>query len=140
MNLFNEINLKEFELLKYISQNTKSPHVTCIIKILLQSDKIETPYYMDTEISLSYCMENHNKGIVHAMDVLKHHRMYNLTEEKFNEFKKTMKNFENTQEKTIKTEFTKNKQTIEIQTLNTSKLKYILEEYKELFEKIDQLA
>lgn len=63
MTLFSKINLKQFETLNYIVNNTDIAHITCIIKCIIQSDKLETPYYMDTEISLSHCVEMRKRGL-----------------------------------------------------------------------------
>lgn len=140
MTLFSKINLKQFETLNYIVNNTDIAHITCIIKCIIQSDKLETPYYMDTEISLSHCIENEEKGIVHAMDVFKHHRMYNLNEKTYIKLQKSMiDTFSNEHEKTLETDFSKNKQIIEIRTMNASKLKKILEKYETFFKQVDAL-
>lgn len=141
MKPFHKSNLKQFETLKYIIENTQEHHITCIINIMIQSDKIDTPYYMDTEIAITECTQTENKGIVHAMDVLKHHRMYNITEDKYREMKKIIdEKFKDADDKTITTNLTSTKDEIEIRTLNKSKLDKILTEYEELFKIIDDLA
>lgn len=141
MSIFNKMNLKQFETLKYITDNTDTPHITCIIKCMIQSDKIETPYYMDISVSVSYCVENHEKDIVHAMDVFNHHRMYNLTRAKHGQLKKLMKDtFMDVPAKTVKVNFSKNRQTVEIKTLNASKLKITLKEYETFFNAVDNLV
>lgn len=141
MQPFHKSNLKQFETLKYIIENTQEHHITCIINIMIQSDKIDTPYYMDTEIAITECTQTENKGIVHAMDVLKHHRMYNITEDKYREMKKIIdEKFKDADDKTVTTNLAPTKDEIEIRTLNKSKLDKILTEYEELFRIIDDLA
>lgn len=141
MSLFNKMNLKQFETLKYIADNADTPHVTCIIKCMIQSDKIETPYYMDISILVSHCVENHEKDIVHAMDVFNHHRMYNLTDKKHSQLKKLMiDTFMDVSTKTMNVDFSKNRQIVEIKTLNASKLKSTLNEYETFFKTIDNLV
>lgn len=47
--------------------------------------------------------------------------------------------FSNEHEKTLETDFSKNKQIIEIRTMNASKLKKILEKYETFFKQVDAL-
>ncbi|OED29888.1 hypothetical protein [Methanosphaera sp. WGK6] len=142
MNLFEKSDLIEFKTLKYIIDNTEEHHITCKINIMMQSDKIDTPYYMDTKIAITHCSETENKGIIHAMDVLSHHRMYNLTEEKYNEMKNIIEYSFSKKEQTkiLTVNMTDTKYEIEIRTLNKTKLDKILSQYKILFDKIDELA
>ena len=82
---------------------------------MLRRDKLEAPYYMNTKIRLSSCLDNGEKGLIHAMNILNHNRMYNLTEDKYNEIR-TM-----------------------IMSKNDEEFKNLYENYHELFEKIDNL-
>ena len=83
----NSANIKQFQLIKFINENCSDDHVISKISIVLRRDKIEAPYYMDTKIRMSSCMDRLDNGIIHAMDILNHNRMHNLTEEKYNEIK-----------------------------------------------------
>lgn len=42
---------------------------------------------MITKIKLSSCIDRPENGLIHAMDILNHHRKYNLTEDNYNEIK-----------------------------------------------------
>ena len=88
----NSANIKQFQLVKFINENSSDEHVISKISIILRRDKIEAPYYMLSKIRLSSCIDMEDNGIIHAMDILNHHRMYNLTEDKFNEIKSLINN------------------------------------------------
>ena len=81
----NTANFRQFQLIRYINENCDDEHVMSKISIVLRRDKIEAPYYMVTKIRLSTCVDAAQKGMIHAMDVLNHQRMYNLSREKYNE-------------------------------------------------------
>lgn len=83
----NNTNIKQFRLIKFINENCDDDHVISKMSIVLRRDKIEAPYYMITKIRLSTCIDRQENGLIHAMDTLNHQRMYNLTEEKYNEIK-----------------------------------------------------
>ena len=84
MNFMNDgANIKQFGMINYVNENSNDDHVISKISIVLRRDKIEAPYYMDTKIRMSSCIDMPENGIVHAMDIVNHHRMYNLTEEKY---------------------------------------------------------
>lgn len=140
MEFFNKVNLKQFETLKYITDNVQDDHIMCKIHCELRSDKIDTPFYLDTQISISHCTGTYNKGILHAMDVFKHHRMYNITEDKYNEIKKIIETTFTNEEEHIKTELTEKADTIKIEVLEVSDLQEILRKYQEFFNIIDELA
>lgn len=106
MELFNKVNLKQFKTLKYIIDNVQDDHIMCKINCQLRSDKIDAPYYLDTQISISHCTGTYNKGILHAMDVFNHHRMYNITENKYNEIKKIIESTFTQENKHINIELT----------------------------------
>lgn len=141
METFNNANLRQFQTLQHIIDNSDEEHITCIINILIQSDKIDTPYYLDTKIKITHCAETINKVIVHAMDVLENHRMYNITEEKYNQIKTLVdKLFEGNNDLRTKTEITPQKDGIQIITMNKKKLQKTLNEYENLFQVIDDLS
>lgn len=81
------VNIKQFKLVKFINENSSDEHVISKISIVLRRDKIEAPYYMLSKIRLSSCIDMEDNGVIHAMDILNHHRMYNLTEDKYSEIK-----------------------------------------------------
>ena len=111
-----------------------------IISIVLRRDKLEAPYYMNTKIRLSSCLDNGENGLIHAMNILNHSRMYNLTEEKYNEIKSLIiDTFEGNESDQV--EFTKNDKQIKIAIMskNDEEFKSLFESYQELFEKIDNL-
>ena len=83
----NNANIKQFQLIKFLNKNCDDDHVISRISIVLRRDKLEAPYYMNTKIRLSSCLDNEENGLIHAMNILNHSRMYNLTEEKYNEIK-----------------------------------------------------
>lgn len=66
--------------------------------------------------------------------------MYNLNEKTYIKLQKSMiDTFSNEHEKTLETDFSKNKQIIEIRTMNASKLKKILKKYETFFKQVDAL-
>ena len=133
-------NIKQFQLIKFLNENVNDDHVISRISIVLRSDKLEAPYYMNTKIRLSSCLDNGEKGLIHAMNILNHSRMYNLTEERYNEIKSLiLDTFENNQSEQV--EFSKNDKQIKIAIMskNDEEFKNLYENYHELFEKIDNL-
>ena len=140
MELFNQVNLKQFETLKYIINNVQDDHIMCKINCELREDKIDAPFYLDTEISISHCTGTYNKGILHAMDVFRHHRMYNLKKEKYYEIKEIVDNTFTSKDIHITTEKTDVYDIIQIEVLEVSDLKVIFEKYDEFFNIIDELA
>ena len=140
MELFNKVNLKQFETLKYIINNVQDDHIMCIINCEIRSDKIDTPYYLDTEISISHCTGTYNKGILHAMDVFKHHRMYNLLEEKYMEIKDIIEKTFTDENPNLNIEFSDTSDIIKIQVMEVSDLQEIFDKYGVFFNIIDELA
>ena len=133
-------NIKQFQLIKFLNENVNDDHVISRISIVLRRDKLEAPYYMNTKIRLSSCLDNGEKGLIHAMNILNHSRMYNLTEERYNEIKLLiLDTFENNQSEQV--EFSKNDKQIKIAIMskNDEEFKSLFESYQELFEKIDNL-
>ena len=136
----NNANIKQFQLIKFLNENVNDDHVISRISIVLRRDKLEAPYYMNTKIRLSSCLDNGEKGLIHAMNILNHSRMYNLTEERYNEIKLLiLDTFENNQSEQV--EFSKNDKQIKIAIMskNDEEFKSLFESYQELFEKIDNL-
>ena len=136
----NNANIKQFQLIKFLNENVNDDHVISRISIVLRRDKLEAPYYMNTKIRLSSCLDNGEKGLIHAMNILNHSRMYNLTEDRYNEIKSLiLDTFENNQSEQV--EFSKNDKQIKIAIMskNDEEFKNLYENYHELFEKIDNL-
>ena len=142
MDLMNKnANLKQFQMIKYINENCSDDHIISKISIILRRDRIEAPYYMDTKIRLSSCIDNEDNGIIHAMNILNHHRMYNLTETKYMELKSLIINtFDNNNESEQIKIFKKDKQLkIVLMSKNDDEFKNLFESYHELFDKIDNM-
>ena len=136
----NNANIKQFQLIKFLNENVNDDHVISRISIVLRRDKLEAPYYMNTKIRLSSCLDNGENGLIHAMNILNHSRMYNLTEDRYNEIKSLIiDTFENNQSEQV--EFSKNDKQIKIALMskNDEEFKNLYENYHELFEKIDNL-
>ncbi len=134
----NNANIKQFQLIKFLNENCSDDHVISKISIILRRDKIEAPYYMDTKIRLSSCIDNPENGLIHAMDLLTHNRMYNLTEDNYNEIKSLIdENHESDQVKISK----KDKQLkIVFTSKNDDEFRNLFKNYQELFDKIDNLV
>ena len=136
----NNANIKQFKLIKFLNENCNDDHVISRISIVLRRDKLEAPYYMNTKIRLSSCLDNGEKGLIHAMNILNHSRMYNLTEDRYNEIQSMINDtFEDNQSEQV--EFSKNDKQIKIALMskNDEEFKNLYENYHELFEKIDNL-
>lgn len=136
----NNANIKQFKLIKFLNENCNDDHVISRISIVLRRDKLEAPYYMNTKIRLSSCLDNGEKGLIHAMNILNHSRMYNLTEDRYNEIQSMIiDTFEDNQSEQV--EFSKNDKQIKIAIMskNDEEFKNLYENYHELFEKIDNL-
>lgn len=135
MNFMNNTaNIKQFQLIKFINENSNDDHVISKISIVLRRDKIEAPFYMITKIRLSSCVDNQDNGIIHAMDILNHQRMYNLTEDKYNEIKSLILDIDYDSEAKI---FKKDKQLKLVLTSNGNINSF--SSYHELLDKIDNL-
>ena len=133
-------NIKQFQLIKFLNENVNDDHVISRISIVLRRDKLEAPYYMNTKIRLSSCLDNGEKGLIHAMNILNHSRMYNLTEDRYNEIKSLiLDTFEDNQSEQV--EFSKNDKQIKITIMskNDEEFMNLFESYQELFDKIDNL-
>lgn len=131
-------NIKQFQLIRFINENSDDDHVVSKISIVLRRDKIEAPYYMDSKIRLSTCIDRQENGMVHAMDLLNHNRMHNLTEEKFNEIKTLIENSleENPQVKVFRED---KRLKLILTARGIDQTEYLFEKYGELFDVIDNL-
>ncbi len=136
----NNANIKQFQLIKFLNENVNDDHVISRISIVLRRDKLEAPYYMNTKIRLSSCLDNGENGLIHAMNILNHSRMYNLTEDRYDEIKSLIiDTFENKQSEQV--EFSKNDKQIKIDLMskNDEEFKNLYENYHELFDKLYNL-
>ena len=138
----NNANIKQFQLIRFINENCDDDHVISKISIVLRRDKIEAPYYMDTKIRMSSCIDKPDNGVIHAMNLLNHNRMHNLTEDKYNEIKSLIEDafdddFESDQVKVFKED---KRLKIVLMSKNEDELIKLFEDYPELFEKIDNLV
>ena len=136
----NNANIKQFQLIKFLNENVNDDHVISRISIVLRRDKLEAPFYMNTKIRISSCLDNEENGLIHAMNILNHNRMYNLTEDRYNEIQSMINDtFEDNQSEQV--EFSKNDKQLKIAIMskNDEEFKNLYENYHELFEKIDNL-
>jgi len=131
-------NIKQFQLVKFINENSSDEHVISKISIILRRDKIEAPYYMLSKIRLSSCIDMEDNGIIHAMDILNHHRMYNLTEDKFNEIKSLINNLSDNSDQ-IKISKKDKQLKIVLMSKNDDEFSTLFKNCNELFDKIDNL-
>ena len=140
MNFMNSsANIKQFQLIRYINENCSDDHVISKISIVLRRDKIEAPYYMITKIKMSSCIDRQDNGLIHAMDMLSHHRRHNLTEDKYNEIKSLIVDAsdDDNQVNVIEKE---NQLKMILMSKNDDEFRNLFESYFELFEKIDNLV
>lgn len=135
----NSANIKQFQLIRYINENCIDDHVISKISIVLRRDKIESPYYMITKIKMSSCIDRQDNGLIHAMDMLSHHRRHNLTEDKYNEIKSLIVDAsdDDNQVKVIEKE---NQLNMILMSKNDDEFRNLFKSYSELFEKIDNLV
>ena len=134
----NTANIKQFQLIKFLNENCNDDHVISKISIVLRRDKIEAPYYMITKIKLSTCIDRPDNGIIHAMDMLNHNRMYNLTEDTYNEIKSLITdNYYESNQVQISKEDKQLK--IVLISKNDEEIMNLFKNYGELFDKIDSL-
>ena len=135
----NSANIKQFQLIRYINENCSDDHVISKISIVLRRDKIEAPYYMITKIKMSSCIDRQDNGLIHAMDMLSHHRRHNLTEDKYNEIKSLIVDAsdDDNQVKVIEKE---NQIKMILMSKDDDEFSNLFESYSELFEKIDNLV
>lgn len=137
----NGANIKQFKLLKFVNENCMDDHVISKISIVLRRDKIEAPYYMDTKIRMSSCIDMHENGIIHAMDILNHNRMHNLSEDTYNEIKSLIDDAfdDNSESHQIKIFKDDQKIKIVLMSKNDEEFANLFNDYHELFDRIDNL-
>ena len=138
----NSASIKQFQLIKFINENCDDDHVISKISIVLRRDKIEAPYYMDSKIRLSTCIDRQDNGLIHAMNLLNHNRMHNLTEEKYNEIKSLILDaFDDNPESDQVKLFKEDKRLkIVLTSKNDDEIDNLFKNYGKLFEKIDNLV
>ena len=132
-------NIKQFRLIKFINKNCDDDHLMAKISIVLRRDKIEAPYYMDSKIRLSSCIDKPENGVIHAMNILNHNRMYNLDEIKFNEIKSLIEDTFDDESDAVKVFKEENKLKIVLMSKNNDETRKIFDNYHDLFDRIDFL-
>ena len=140
MNFMNSTaNIKQFQLLRFITENSDDDYVMSKITVVLRRDKIEAPYYMIVKIKLSSCIDRPDNGLIHAMDVLNHTRRYNLTENAYNEIKSLI--VESDFESDL-VEISKSDEQLKavLMSRNNGEMEKLFKSYAELFNKIDNLV
>ena len=138
----NNANIKQFQLIKFLNENCNDDHVISKISIVLRRDKIEAPFYVVSKIRLSTCIDGEDNGLIHAMDILNHTRMHNLTEEKYGEIRSLVldscdNNQENDLVKLIRDE---NQLKVDIMTKNDEEFLDLFYKFQELFDKLDNMV
>ena len=131
-------NIKQFQLVKFINENSSDEHVISKISIVLRRDKIEAPYYMLSKIRLSSCIDMEDNGIIHAMDILNHHRMYNLTEDKYSEIKSLISDLSDKSDQ-IKISKKDKQLKVVLMSKNINEFTTLFKDCGKLFDKIDNL-
>ena len=134
-------NIKQFQLIKFINENCDDDHVISRISIVLRRDKIEAPYYMNTKIRFSTCIDRGENGLIHAMDIMNHSRMYNLTEDRYNEIKSLIIESFDDNDESNQVELLKKDQELKLVLMskNDDEFRNLFNDYHELFDKIDNL-
>ena len=137
----NTTNIKQFQLIKFINGNCSDDHVITKISIVLRRDKIEAPYYMDTNIKLSSCIDREENGLIHAMDMLNHNRRYNLTEDTYNEIKSLILNKFDSKHESDQVKILENDHQLKISLMskNDDEIRKFFKNYGEVFGRIDSL-
>ena len=137
----NSANFKQFQLLKFINENCNDHHVISKISIVLRRDKLEAPYYMNTKIRLSTCMDKEENGMIHAMDILNHSRLHNMIDYKYEEIKSLILDLFDGDHESDMVEFSQNDQRLKISLMskNDDEFRNLYENYHELFEMMDNL-
>ena len=135
----NSANIKQFQLLKFLNENSDDDHVMSKISIVLRRDKIEAPYYMVTKIKLSSCIDRPDNGLIHAMDMLNHTRRHNLTEKTYNEIESLITD-NSTESDLVKISKKDEQLNMVLMSKNEEEFKNLIKNYQELFDKIDKLV
>ena len=131
-------NIKQFQLVKFINENTGDDHVMSKISIVLRRDKIDAPYYMVTKARLSTCIDRPDNGLIHAMDILNHQRKHNLTEDRFNEIKSLILTSSETE--LVKITQSEKQIKMDLMSRNDKEFQDLFKDYQELFNNIDSLT
>ncbi|WP_405304183.1 hypothetical protein [Methanobrevibacter sp.] len=134
----NNANIKQFQLIKFINENSSDDHVISKITIVLRRDKIEAPYYMITKIRLSSCIDLPENGIIHAMDILNHARRHNLTEDAYAEIESMIKDT-CIESESVKISETDEQLKMVLMSRNDDEIRNLFKNYGKLFDKIDNL-
>ena len=137
----NGANIKQFQLLKFINENCDDDHVISRITIVLRRDKLEAPYYINSKISLSTCMDKEENGMIHAMDILNHSRLHNMIDYKYEEIKSLILDLFDGDHESDMVEFSQNDQRLKVSLMskNDDEFRNLYENYHELFEMMDNL-
>ena len=139
MNFTNpSANIRQFRLLRFIYENSNDEHVVSKISIVLRRDKPEAPYYMSTVVRVSTCIDMPERGMVHAMDMLNHHRMHNLTETVYNQIRELIIAGKDSEQVKITKEDGRLK--MEMTSKSREEFEMLLNRYNELFDAIDGLV
>ena len=138
----NSANIKQFQLIKFINENCDDDHLISKISIVLRRDKIEAPYYMDTKIRLSTCIDRQENGLIHAMNLLNHNRMHNLTEDAYNEIKSLILDAFDGEDESDQMKIFKDEKRLKIvlTSKNDEEIRTLFENCHELFDGIDNLV
>lgn len=138
MNFMNkDANIKQFQLIRFINENSSDDYVMSKVSVVLRRDKIEAPYYMISKIKLSTCIDMEEKGLIHAMDVLNHVRRHNLTEDAYNEIRALV--LEAGESDIVKVSQDDVQIKMDFLIRNSDEFQSLFSQYNELFEKIDGL-
>ena len=143
MNFMNDnANIKQFQLIKFLNENCNDDHVISKISIVLRRDKLEAPYYIVSKIRLSTCIDGEDNGLIHAMDILNHTRMHNLTEDKYNEIRSLIiDSLDNNQEENlVKVIKDDNQIKVDIMTKNDEEFLDLFKNCHDLFDKMDNMV
>ena len=133
----NDANIKQFQLIKFINENSGDDHIMSKCSIVLRRDKIEAPYYMITKIMLSSCIDMEEMGLFHAMDVLNHVRRHNLTESAYNEIRELVLGVPELDMVKITRDDVQIK--MDVMTRSDEQFRELFDECRDLFDKIDSL-
>lgn len=131
-------NIRQFQLVRFMNENCSDDHVISKITIVLRRDKIEAPYYMSIVVRLSTCIDMPENGMIHAMDMLNHHRMHNLTEEKYNEIQTLI--IDADCDELVKVSREDNRLKMEMTSKSDDEFEELLNKHHDLFKRIDNLV
>ena len=133
-------NIRQFQLTRFINENSSDEHVISKISIVLRRDKVEAPYYMSTTVRISTCIDMPEKGLIHAMDMLNHTRMHNLSEEKYGKIRTLILDAAESSDEQADVMREDTRIKMVLVSKSGDEFQKLLENYHELFEMIDSLA